>query len=58
MIELLKLLGTFANFSIEEECPNLVAWGKRCRERESVAKSLHDPHFEFTCFLKKKFRVE
>ncbi|XP_010923803.1 probable glutathione S-transferase parA [Elaeis guineensis] len=51
---------TCANFSIEEECPKLVAWGKRCMERESVAKSLHDPHkvYEFVCFLKKKFGVE
>ncbi|XP_051135275.1 glutathione S-transferase U25-like [Andrographis paniculata] len=34
---------TFGNLSIEEHCPNLVAWGKRCMEKESVAKSLADP---------------
>ncbi|CAN4117629.1 unnamed protein product [Withania somnifera] len=32
------------NFSMESECPKLVAWGKRCMERESVSKSLADPH--------------
>ncbi|XP_042477394.1 glutathione S-transferase U25-like [Macadamia integrifolia] len=32
------------NFSMEAEFPKLVAWGKRCMERESVSKSLPDPH--------------
>ncbi|CAA7036992.1 unnamed protein product [Microthlaspi erraticum] len=31
---------TFGNFSIESECPKLIGWGKKCMERESVAKSL------------------
>ncbi|XP_009591607.1 probable glutathione S-transferase [Nicotiana tomentosiformis] len=35
---------TFGNFSIEAECPKLVAWGKRCMQRESVSTSLADPH--------------
>ncbi|KAK1399239.1 Glutathione transferase [Heracleum sosnowskyi] len=30
------------NFSIEAECPKLIAWAKRCLERESVSKSLPD----------------
>ncbi|KAK9074128.1 hypothetical protein SSX86_006725 [Deinandra increscens subsp. villosa] len=34
---------TFGNFSIEDECPSLVAWAKRCLQKESVAKSLPDP---------------
>ncbi|KAL8209689.1 hypothetical protein R6Q57_006421 [Mikania cordata] len=34
---------TFGKFSIEEECPRLVAWAKRCMQKESVAKSLPDP---------------
>ncbi|KAL8239334.1 hypothetical protein R6Q59_015901 [Mikania micrantha] len=34
---------TFGKFSIEEECPRLVAWAKRCVQKESVAKSLPDP---------------
>ncbi|XP_051135274.1 probable glutathione S-transferase [Andrographis paniculata] len=35
---------TLGNLSIEEHCPNLVAWGKRCMERDTVAKSLADPN--------------
>ncbi|CAA0213643.1 unnamed protein product [Arabidopsis thaliana] len=30
----------FGNVSIESECSKLVAWAKRCLERESVAKAL------------------
>ncbi|XP_030460876.1 probable glutathione S-transferase [Syzygium oleosum] len=33
-------LETFANFGMVEECPKLVAWAKRCMQRESVAKLL------------------
>ncbi|CAH9126988.1 unnamed protein product [Cuscuta epithymum] len=35
---------SFGNFSIEAECPKLIGWAKRCMERESVSKSLPDPH--------------
>lgn len=31
------------NFKIEDECPKLMAWVKRCMERESVSKILPDP---------------
>ncbi|KAG5597458.1 hypothetical protein H5410_038690 [Solanum commersonii] len=31
---------TYGNFSIEAECPKLVAWAKRCMQRDSMAKSL------------------
>nr|GEW78106.1 probable glutathione S-transferase [Tanacetum cinerariifolium] len=46
---------TFGKFSIEEECPNLVAWAKRCAQKESVAKSLPDPlkMYEFILYLNK-----
>ncbi|URE36894.1 glutathione s-transferase [Musa troglodytarum] len=46
---------TCAGFSVEEVAPKLVAWGKRCMERESVAKTLSDPHkvYEFVGALKK-----
>nr|AJF98577.1 tau class glutathione S-transferase [Lilium regale] len=49
-----------ANLSIEKECPKLVAWGKRCMNRESVAKSLHDPAkvYEFILLLKKINGIE
>ncbi|KAL1224138.1 Glutathione S-transferase U24 [Cardamine amara subsp. amara] len=30
----------YGNVNIESECPNLIAWAKRCLERESVAKAL------------------
>lgn len=49
-----------AKFSIEEECPKIVAWGKRCMEGESVSKTLSDPNkvYEFVLVLKKRFGVE
>ncbi|XP_024990139.1 probable glutathione S-transferase [Cynara cardunculus var. scolymus] len=42
-------LETIGKMSIEKECPKVVAWMKRCMERESVSKSLPDPHkvYEF-----------
>ncbi|KAF8024333.1 hypothetical protein BT93_F1502 [Corymbia citriodora subsp. variegata] len=45
-----------ANFSIVEECPKLVAWAKRCLQRESVAKSLPDQDklYDFVLEHKKK----
>ena len=51
---------TCANLSIEKEVPKLIAWGKRCMERESVSKTLSDPVkvYEFVGFLKKKYGVE
>ncbi|CDP06113.1 unnamed protein product [Coffea canephora] len=49
---------TFGNFKIE--CPKLVEWAKRCMQRESVSKSLADPHkvYEFVVSLKKKLGIE
>ncbi|PKA62004.1 putative glutathione S-transferase parA [Apostasia shenzhenica] len=49
-----------AGFSIEAEAPKLVAWAKRCKQRESVAKTLYDPEkvHEFVGILKKKYGVE
>ncbi|KAG6473151.1 hypothetical protein ZIOFF_067058 [Zingiber officinale] len=34
---------TCGGFSVEAEAPKLVAWGKRCLERESVSKVFDDP---------------
>ncbi|XP_016515111.1 putative glutathione S-transferase parC [Nicotiana tabacum] len=50
----------FANFSIEAECPKLAAWGKRCMQRESVSKSLPDPHkiYEVLLEFRKNYGVE
>ncbi|RWR85853.1 putative glutathione S-transferase parC [Cinnamomum micranthum f. kanehirae] len=51
---------TDGNFSIENECPKIIAWVKRCMEKESVSKALPDPHkvYELVGFLKKKHGVE
>ncbi|XP_059661328.1 probable glutathione S-transferase [Cornus florida] len=51
---------TLGNFSIESECPQLVAWAKRCMEKESVSKSLPDPHkiYDFVLGMKKKFGLD
>lgn len=51
---------TFGNFSIEAECPKIAAWGKRCMQRDSVSKSLADPHkiCEVVLEFRKKFGVE
>ncbi|CAM8993765.1 unnamed protein product [Rhodiola kirilowii] len=50
----------FGNFSIETECPELIAWAKRCMEVDSVAKSV--PHqekvHEFVLILRNKFGIE
>lgn len=48
---------TLGCFSIEENCPKLIQWVKRCMERESVSKSLADPKkvYEFVLRMKKKY---
>ncbi|XXG74749.1 hypothetical protein AAC387_Pa07g3390 [Persea americana] len=48
------------NFSVEEECPKLMAWVRRCMKRESVAKVLPDSHkiYEFIGVLKKRLGIE
>ncbi|XP_028113794.1 probable glutathione S-transferase parC [Camellia sinensis] len=53
-------LEKFGNFSIEAECPLLVAWAKRCIKKESVSNSLQDLEklYEFAVKLNKMFRVE
>ncbi|XP_022749363.1 probable glutathione S-transferase [Durio zibethinus] len=48
------------NFSIEAECPKLIAWAKRCLEKESVSKSLPDQEkvYHFVLQLKKLLGIE
>ncbi|KAE8706509.1 Glutathione S-transferase U25 [Hibiscus syriacus] len=48
------------NFSIEAECPKLIAWAMRCMQKESVAKSLPDREkiYEFILHMKKIFGIE
>ena len=45
---------TDGNFSIENECPKLIAWVKRCMEKESVSKVLLEPQkvYDFVSILK------
>ncbi|MCL7027343.1 hypothetical protein MKW94_019002 [Papaver nudicaule] len=51
---------TCGNFSIEEECPKIVSWAKKCLEMESVSQSLPDPEkvYEFVLILREKFGIE
>ncbi|EOY13724.1 Glutathione S-transferase TAU 19 [Theobroma cacao] len=48
------------NFSIEAECPKLIAWAQRCLQKESVSKSLPDQEkvYGFVLQLKKIFGIE
>ncbi|XP_021762437.1 probable glutathione S-transferase parA [Chenopodium quinoa] len=48
-------LETFGNFSIEANCPKIVAWAKRCKERHSVSNSLPDSDevYNFALDIKK-----
>ncbi|KAK8967826.1 hypothetical protein KSP40_PGU016916 [Platanthera guangdongensis] len=47
----------YSGLNVERECPKIAEWGKRCMERESVAKTLQDPVkiCEFVGIFMKKF---
>lgn len=52
---------TCGNFSVEKECPKLMAWVNRCMERETVSRTLADPLkiYEYVVLgLKKRYGVE
>ena len=51
---------TLGNFSVEAKCPKLIAWAKRCMEKESVSSSLPDRHnvYEFLLEFKKLNGIE
>ncbi|XP_059435757.1 probable glutathione S-transferase parC [Corylus avellana] len=51
---------TFGNFSMEAECPKIIAWVKRCLQRESVAKTLPDQKkvLDFVVGLRKNLGLE
>ncbi|KAK2992730.1 hypothetical protein RJ640_025233 [Escallonia rubra] len=51
---------TCGDFSIEAECPKLMAWGQRCMGIENVAKSLYDKHkvYEYALQLRERFGVK
>ncbi|MED6193934.1 hypothetical protein PIB30_023772 [Stylosanthes scabra] len=48
------------SFKMEEEFPKICAWAKRCKQKESVSKSLPDSQkvSEFFLEIRKKFGVE
>ncbi|XP_022717452.1 probable glutathione S-transferase parC [Durio zibethinus] len=48
------------DFSIDAECPKLMAWAKRCLEKESVSESLPDQEkvYGFVLQMKKAFGIE
>ena len=53
---------THGNFAIEKECPKLMVWINKCKERDSVSKTfaVADPHrvYEYVAMLKKKLGIE
>ncbi|KAI5571853.1 hypothetical protein BDE02_11G122800 [Populus trichocarpa] len=51
---------TCGNFSIEAECPKIIAWAKRCMQKKSVSKSLEDPKkvYEFVLERRKRLGVD
>lgn len=48
------------NFKVEEEYPKLIAWAKRCIQRESVSKSLANEKevYEFVVDYRKSFELD
>ncbi|XP_030950926.1 probable glutathione S-transferase isoform X2 [Quercus lobata] len=46
----------FGNINIEAECPKIIAWAKRCLQKETVAKSLPDQKkvYELAVHLRKR----
>ncbi|CAL9016754.1 unnamed protein product [Prunus brigantina] len=51
---------TCGNFSVEAECPKLIAWAKRCMQKDSVCKTLpdHKKVYEFVIGMKKMLGME
>ncbi|XP_060668282.1 probable glutathione S-transferase parA [Ziziphus jujuba] len=51
---------TCGGFSVEAECPKLVGWVRRCKDVESVSKSLVDPLlvFDYVLQLRKRAGLE
>ncbi|KAL9366235.1 hypothetical protein Peur_037434 [Populus x canadensis] len=51
---------TIGNFSIEADCPKLIAYCKRCLQKESVSKSLEDPQkvSDFVVMMRKKLGLD
>nr|AFK44154.1 unknown [Lotus japonicus] len=47
-------------FKVEAECPKLIAWAKRCKQRESVSKSVADEKevYDFVVNYRKSFELD
>ncbi|XP_041026558.1 glutathione S-transferase U19-like [Juglans microcarpa x Juglans regia] len=54
------VLEMFGKFSMEAKFPKIIAWAKRCMQRESVARSLPDPKkiYEFVMERRKGLGLE
>ncbi|XP_057796066.1 glutathione S-transferase U19-like [Salvia miltiorrhiza] len=48
---------TCGNLSMEQHCPKLIAWLKRCSHKDTVSKSLSDPNKVYHYFLTLKERL-
>ncbi|GAB4849254.1 Glutathione S-transferase U1 [Ancistrocladus abbreviatus] len=48
---------SLGNFKIEESCLKIVAWAKRCMQKDSVSKSLAEPEKFNELFLQMKKRL-
>ncbi|XP_027354232.1 probable glutathione S-transferase isoform X2 [Abrus precatorius] len=48
------------NFKVEAECPKLIAWAKRCNQRESVSKSVADEKdvYDFVVNYRKSLKLD
>ena len=51
---------TFGEFNMEAKCPKIVAWAKRCLQKETVAKTLPDQKkvYEFVGQMRKRLGLE
>ncbi|KAF3443060.1 hypothetical protein FNV43_RR16981 [Rhamnella rubrinervis] len=51
---------TFGEFSIEGECPKIIAWVKRCLQKKSVSETLPDSKkvYDFVSEMRKKIVAE
>ncbi|EAZ03803.1 hypothetical protein OsI_25933 [Oryza sativa Indica Group] len=50
----------YGGFNVEEECPRVAAWARRCMERDSVAGSLRSPEeiYDFIGLLRKHYGID
>ncbi len=50
----------FGNFKVEAECPKFIAWAERCKQRESVSKSIADEKkvYDYVVALRKRFGIK